>query len=137
MDSYPAARHAPAFHGDWKASYAESSLASCDRDFGIMPDTTTAARVPAGTDLVEWYFDQGWTDGLPVVPPTGERVAACIAALGGEPEFLECRVPPRYGGLTREVLAVNMVMAGCKPEYAPVVRAALLALTANAFNLNG
>ena len=40
-------------------------------------------------------------------------------------------------GLTREVLAINMVMAGCKPEYAPVVRAAMLALTANAFNLNG
>jgi hypothetical protein len=97
----------------------------------------TPLRVPKGTDLVEWYFEQGWTDGLPVVPPTGERVAVCIAALGGEPEFLECRVPPRYGGLTREVLAVNMVMAGCKPEYAPVVRAAMLALTANAFNLNG
>ena len=47
------------------------------------------------------------------------------------------RVPPRYGGLTREVLAINMVMAGCKPEYAPVVRAAMLALTTNAFNLNG
>jgi hypothetical protein len=94
-------------------------------------------RVPKGTDLVEWYFEQGWTDGLPVVPPTAERVAACVAALGGEPEFLECRVPPRYGGLTREMLAVNMVMAGCKPEYARVVRAAMLALTTNAFNLNG
>jgi len=103
-----------------------------------MLDTTTAiSRVPAGTDLVEWYFEQGWTDGLPVVPPTAERVAACIKALGGEPEFLECKVPPRYGGLTREVLAINMVMAGCKPEYAPVVRAAMLALTTNAFNLNG
>jgi hypothetical protein len=46
-------------------------------------------------------------------------------------------VPPRWGGLTREVLAVNMVMAGCKPEYAPVVRAAMLALCEPAFNLNG
>src|ERR1700733_6421496 len=99
--------------------------------------TTTISRVPAGTDLVEWYFEQGWTDGLPVVPPTGELVAACIAALGGEPEFLECRVPPRYGGGARAVLAINMVMAGCKPEYAPVVRAAMLALTTQAFNLNG
>jgi hypothetical protein len=68
----------------------------------------TISRVPAGTNLVEWYFDQGWTDGLPVVPPTGETVAACIAVLGGDPELLECRVPPRYGGLTREVLAINM-----------------------------
>jgi hypothetical protein len=93
--------------------------------------------VPAGTDLVEWYFAQGWTDGLPVVPPTRETVDAMIAALGGEPDLVECRVPPRHGSLSREVLAINLVMAGCKPDYAPVVRAALLALTQPAFNLNG
>ena len=94
-------------------------------------------RVPAGTDLVEWYFERGWTDGLPVVPPTSERVAEFVAALGGDPPQIECKVPPRHGNLTREVLAINMVMAGCKPEYGPVVRAAMLALTAPAFNLNG
>src|SRR5688572_19722146 len=82
-------------------------------------------RVPAGTDLVEWYFEQGWTDGLPVVPPTREAVDAAVAALGGDPDLVECRVPPRLGNLTREVLAINLVMAGCKPDYAPVVRAAL------------
>src|SRR5260370_40520882 len=60
-----------------------------------------------------------------------------VAVLGGEPGFFECRVPPRQGSLTREVLAINLVMAGCKPESAPVVRAALLALTQPAFNLNG
>ena len=58
-------------------------------------------------------------------------------ALGGNPGFVECKVAPRWGGLTREVLAINMVMAGCKPEYAPVVRAAMLALTDPRFNLNG
>jgi hypothetical protein len=94
-------------------------------------------QVPAGTDLVEWYFEQGWTDGLPVVPPTRAAVEAMVAALGGEPDLVECRVPPRHGSLTREVLAINLVMAGCKPDYAPVVRAALLALTQPAFNLNG
>ena len=88
-------------------------------------------------DLVEYYFEQGWTDGLPVVPPTPEKVAAMLAALGGESGKVECRVPPRHGVLTREVLAINLVLAGCKPEYAPVVRAALLALTDPAFNLNG
>jgi hypothetical protein len=93
--------------------------------------------VPAGTDLVEWYFEQGWTDGLPVVPPTRGRIGDFVAALGGDPDFVECKVPPRHGSLTREVLAINMVMAGCRPEYAPVVRAAMLALTATAFNLNG
>ena len=82
-------------------------------------------------------FRAGWTDGLPVVPPTRERVDEFVAALGGDPELVECKVPPRYGSLTREVLAINMVMAGCRPEYAPAVRAAMLALTAKAFNLNG
>jgi hypothetical protein len=71
------------------------------------------------------------------VPPTPERVDEVVAALGGDPRFVECKVPPRHGSLSRGVLAVNMVMAGCKPEYAPVVRAAMLALTAKAFNLNG
>src|SRR5437764_9277707 len=97
----------------------------------------TELQVPRGTDLVEWYFAQGWTDGLPVGPPTTGTVAAMVAALGGEPDLVECKIPPRHGGLTREVLAINLVMAGCKPEYAPVVRAALLALAQPAFNLNG
>src|SRR5579864_6908747 len=95
------------------------------------------AQVPAGTDLVEWYFAQGWTDGLPVVPPTRAAVDAAVAALGGEPGLVECKVPPRHGSLSREVLAINLLMAGGRPEYAPVVRAAMLALTAPAFNLNG
>jgi hypothetical protein len=90
-----------------------------------------------GTDLVEAYFERGWTDGLPVVPPTREKVDAMVDALGGEPDMVECKVAPRWGVLTREVMAVNMVMAGCKPQYAPVVRAAMKALTDQAFNLNG
>jgi hypothetical protein len=100
-------------------------------------DAETGAHVPSGTDLVEWYYAQGFSDGLPVVPPTPAKVAAMIEALGGEPQFVECRVPPRWGNLTREVLAINMVMAGCLPEYATVVQAALLALCDPAFNLNG
>src|SRR2546421_12250356 len=94
-------------------------------------------RLPAATDLIEWYFEQGWTDGIPVVPPTRARVDALVEALGGDPHFVECKVPPRHGSLTRQVLAINMVMAGCKREYAPVVRAAMLALSTDAFNLNG
>jgi hypothetical protein len=103
--------------------------------------TSTAAFeplvVPTGTDLVEYYFERGWTDGLPVVPPTPEKMTAMLAALGGDPQQVECKVPPRWGVLTSEVMAVNMVMAGCMPAYAPVVRAAMLALTDPAFNLNG
>jgi hypothetical protein len=93
--------------------------------------------IDPSVDLVEWYYEQGFSDGLPVVPPTPEKIAAMIMALGGEPDLVECRVPPRWGNLTRRVLAINLVMAGCRPAYAPVVRAAMLALAAPAFNLNG
>ena len=95
------------------------------------------SAVPAGTDLVEWYYEQGFSDGFPVAPPTPEKVEMTVAALGGDPSHVEARVPPRWGNLTREVLAINMVMAGCRPEYAPVVRAAMLALCSPAFNLVG
>ena len=98
---------------------------------------TDVASPPSDADLIEWYFERGWTDGLPIVPPTPERVASMVKALGGDPGRLEARVPPRWGNLTREVLAINLVMAGCRPSYAPVVRAALLALTSSHFNLNG
>jgi hypothetical protein len=94
-------------------------------------------KVEAGIDLIEWYYSQGFSDGLPVVPPTDEKIEAVVETLGGDPQYLECRIPPRWGCLTREVLAINMVMAGCLPEYAPVVRAAMLALADQAFNLNG
>src|SRR4249920_4112796 len=94
-------------------------------------------RVPTNTDLIELYYERGWSDGLPVVPPTQEKIDAIVTALGGDPQFVECKVAPRWGALTREVLAINMVMAGCRPEYAPIVRAAMLALTDRAFNLNG
>jgi hypothetical protein len=93
--------------------------------------------VESGTDLVEYYFEHRWTDGLPVVPPTPEKIAGMVEALGGGPQTIIARVAPRWGVLTVEALAINMVMAGCKPEYAPVVKAAALALTDPAFNLNG
>lgn len=96
-----------------------------------------AQELPADIDLVEYYFERGFTDGLPVVPPTKEKIDAIVASLGGSPQFVEAKIAPRWGELTREVLAINMVMAGCKPEYAPVVRAAIQALTDQAFNLNG
>jgi hypothetical protein len=98
----------------------------------------TIAEAPADQlDLVEQYFEQPWSDGLPVVAPTSAKVEAMVAALGGDPKHLEARIPPRWGSLTRELLAVNMVMAGCKPEYAPVVQAAVAAMTDARFNLNG
>lgn len=102
-----------------------------------MGNTIQSGMVDANIDLVEYYYEQGFSDGMPVVPPTQEKIDAVVLALGGDPDYVECKVAPRWGELTREVLAINMVMAGCKASYAPVVRAAMLALTDAAFNLNG
>jgi len=94
-------------------------------------------EVDNDVDLVEWYFRQPWSDGLPVVPPTPEKLAPILEALGGDAGYVECRIPPRWGELSRGVLAVNIAMAGCLPEYAPVVKAALLSMSESRFNLHG
>lgn len=103
----------------------------------VLETPSAASTVPAGVDLVEYYYERGFSDGLPVVPPTPDKVNAIIERLGGDPQFVEARIAPRWGNLTREVLAVNMVMAGCLPEYTPVVLAAVKAITDQQFNLNG
>ncbi len=86
---------------------------------------------------IDWLHQQGWTDGLPVVPPTPARVEAMVAGSGRAPETLIGRVPPRWGMATVEVVAANAVMAGCRPDYMPVVVTALEALLDRSFNLYG
>jgi hypothetical protein len=80
---------------------------------------------PDAVSAIDDYFDRGWTDGLPIVPPTPERVAACIAAAGREPDEILVKMPPIRRSCTVEKAAINAVMAGCRPEYFPVVVAAL------------
>jgi len=86
-------------------------------------------------DLESW-FERGVTDGLPVVPPTRERVDRMIAGAARGPDELVALVPPNYGRATVLKLAVNAVMAGCRPEYFPVVLAAVEAACDPAFNLH-
>jgi hypothetical protein len=75
--------------------------------------------------LQEFFHEQGWTDGLPVVPPTHAAAQAMLAAAPrGTPATLG-PIPPRMRTTTLEKVAVNAVMAGCRPEYFPVVLAAL------------
>src|SRR6185295_11468110 len=95
----------------------------------LQPKEAFATTVFSGVDLVEYYYERGFSDGLPVVPPTRDKIDDIVARLGGDPNFVEARIAPRWGELTREVLAINMVMAGCKPEYTPVVLAAVKAVT--------
>jgi hypothetical protein len=87
--------------------------------------------------LQEFFHRQGWTDGLPVVPPTHAAVKAMLAAAPrGTPATLG-PIPPRMRTTTLEKVAVNAVMAGCKPEYFPVVLAALDAALDDACRLYG
>ena len=89
------------------------------------------------TDPVEELFARGVTDGLPVVPPTRERVARAVAAAGRAADELIALVPPNYGRATVEKIAVNAVMAGCRPEYLLVVIAGVEAMCDEAFDLHG
>src|ERR1700730_17999819 len=87
----------------------------------------------AFTDMCE----RGFTDGLPVIPPTEAAVRAMLDAVGMQPNELIAVVPPEGGPATAEKVAVNAVMAGCLPEYFPVVIAAMRAVTEPKFNLLG
>lgn len=86
---------------------------------------------------VELFFARGWTDGLAVVPPTEELVEAMIHASGREPDEELGEIPPAQGIATIEKLAINSVMAGCRPEYFPIVIAAIEAMLEPEHNLNG
>jgi hypothetical protein len=81
------------------------------------------------TDLLEDYHDRGWTDGLPVVPPTPEAVTEFIGAAGLAGGHVVGTVPSWNVTIDVERVAINAVMAGCRPEYMPVVVAGVGALT--------
>jgi hypothetical protein len=85
----------------------------------------------------ELYHANGWTDGLPVVPPTADAVEACLAWAGLTPEQLVGIEPVRAAPVTAEKLAVNAVMAGCLPMHFPVVVAAWSAMLQEPFLLHG
>ncbi|MCS6800948.1 MAG: hypothetical protein RMM58_03920 [Chloroflexota bacterium] len=84
-------------------------------------------------DLIEQCYAEGWTDGLPVVPPTRERVDAMLG--GRPPDEVVAVLPPSGAEATLEKIAANAVMAGCLPAYFPVVVAAVRAAADPAFSL--
>jgi hypothetical protein len=94
-------------------------------------------EIPDAEDEFEFLFEQGLTDGLPVVPPTPERVLRMLAGTKRGAQEGVVRVPPNLAPATVEKIAINAVMAGCRPEYLPVVIAALEAICTDEFNLHG
>ncbi|HAL49572.1 MAG TPA: hypothetical protein DCP37_17625 [Dehalococcoidia bacterium] len=88
------------------------------------------------SSAMDIFWEKGWTDGLPVVPPTEERVADFLDYVGMEPDEVVCRIADRNRVITAEKVAINAVMAGCLPEYFPVVVTAVEAMCAPEFNLH-
>jgi hypothetical protein len=87
------------------------------------------------TRAYEHAYEQGWTDGLPIVPPTPNAVERFVRASGRTGDQVIGILPPRKGQATVEAVAANAVMAGCRPEYMPVLVAGVEAIADPAFPL--
>ena len=106
----------------------------------LRAERLAARRVTLGQeeDIQEALFDRGWSDGLPVVPPTPERVARMLEGTTRDPAWeVLGDVPPNLVPVTIEKVAINAVLAGCKPNYLPVVIAAVEAALLPPFCMHG
>ena len=104
------------------------------------PGAERAALFEAPDDIEainRLYHERRWSDGLPVVPPTVERVGRMLGGTRRAPGEVVARVAPGFGAATVERIAVNAVLAGCEPGYLPAVIAAVEAAVAPEFNLQG
>ena len=93
--------------------------------------------IASAEDEFEAMFSRGFTDGLPVVPPTPERVIRMLSGTIRDPQEVVALAPPDLVELTIEKIAINAVMAGCLPEYLPWVIAAVEAICTDEYNIHG
>ncbi|MEZ5857273.1 MAG: thioredoxin family protein [Hyphomicrobiaceae bacterium] len=105
--------------------------------FGNFSFKSRKIEVGAWEDEHEAAFDRDWADGLPVVPPTPVRVYRMLAGTKRDPHEVLGQMPPDYEAVTVEKVAINAVMAGCRPDYMPVLLAAVEAVLDDAFCLHG
>ena len=98
--------------------------------------TSKRIEVADALECIEHFYRENMTDGLPVVPPTEERVQQFIAAVNMQPDTEIANIAERAARITAEKLAINAVMAGCLPEYMPVLVAAVEALADPLFKFN-
>ena len=106
-------------------------------EFGSPPMTARVVSVTAPEDEHELCFSRGWSDGLPVVPPTPVRVLRMLKGTSRNPQENIGAIPPNNAPCTVEKVAINAVMAGCKPEYLPVVLAVVEAVLEPEFAMHG
>lgn len=104
-----------------------------------MPATLSSPVLEAADAVAvnELFHRNGWTDGLPIMPPTEDAVRACLEAAGCEPDRLIGVEPVRRRRITAEKIAIAAVMAGALPEYMPTVIAIVRAMCEPRFNLHG
>ncbi len=105
--------------------------------FGSARLRSRRVALAALEDEIEAGFERGWSDGLPLAPPTEARVLAMLEGTERDPGELLGPMPPDLAPCTVEKVAVNAVMAGCRPDYLPVVLAAVEAALDDAFCLHG
>ena len=119
-------------------SIPAANLSHPEKESLVIPRLTSdSIEVSDALEAIETYFENGWSDGLPVVPPTPEAVTAMLEAASLVPDDILGIEPVKGAVITAEKAAINAVMAGCKPEYMPVVIAAIEAITQPEFNLHG
>ncbi|MGB0113058.1 MAG: thioredoxin family protein [Ilumatobacteraceae bacterium] len=105
--------------------------------FGATVLASRRIDVAAAEDEIEMMFARGWTDGLPVVPPTEQRVMRMLTGTSRSPGDVVATVPPDLVDVTVEKVAIAAVMAGCLPEYMPWVLTAVEAVCNDQFNMHG
>ncbi|MEO7336394.1 MAG: thioredoxin family protein [Caldimonas sp.] len=105
--------------------------------FGVTGLASRQVEIGDAEDPIEACYERGWTDGMPVVPPTPARVLRMLQGTTRKPDEVLGMVPPDLAPCTVEKVAINAVMAGCKPEYMPVVLAAVEAALIDEFGMHG
>ncbi len=99
--------------------------------------TETGTILDRMREVNEYLFEEAWSDGLPVIPPTPEGVERMLQGTVRDRDELIGVIPPSWGKATVERIAINGLMAGCKPEYMPVLIAAVQAVTDERYRLQG
>ena len=127
---------------EWRAGCASNTLSpGVAEDLKVrFGDTGLAARhitLGDAEDAIEACYERGWSDGLPLVPPTPQRVLRMLAGTTRSADELIGLIPPDLAPCTVEKVAINAVMAGCKPEYLPLVLAAVEAALIEEFGMHG
>lgn len=126
----------------WRPGCGSLSVdpANADRLRAVAENSPLRARrveIAPADDEFEFMFDQGFSDGLPVIPPTPERVLRMLSGTRRDAQEVIGEMPPNMGAVTIEKIAINAVLAGCRPEYLPVVIAATEAILTEEYNIHG